>query len=77
MRPPSSTTVCIGGPALVKIDDQLGCLVEVINTAPFDIQLEQGKFFEAIELLDSDTMEIQTVNQTQLANLFSISQFSL
>ena len=61
------TGFVVGGPALVHIKDDQTCQVAVINTAPFDIQLERDNFIGAIETLP--TTPVRPIDALPVASI--------
>ena len=74
------TRFVVGGPALVDIKDDRTCQMAVINTAPFDIQLERDDFIGAIEALPTtpvrpiDALPVASIVQPSRTPAFSKQQ---
>ena len=66
------TGFVVGGPALVDIKDDRTCQVAVINTAPFDRQLERNDFIGAIEALP--TTPVRPIDALPVALIVQLSR---
>ena len=65
------TGFVVGDLAIVNVDKHLNCQVAVINSAPYDIQLERGDFIGAIEALQPQTAQVRSLNVLPVAQLMN------
>ena len=63
------TGFVVGDLAIVNVDKHLNCQVAVINSAPYDIQLERGDFIGTIEALQPQT--VRSLNVLLVAQLMN------